>query len=121
MDAKKKIREILGPGGILSRSIEGYEHRAQQTQMALEVYQALESGDRLIVEAPTGTGKTLAYLVAAALSRKRVAVSTGTKNLQEQLFFKDIPFVQEKIFPGLKAALLKGRGNFISNLKRPPA
>jgi ATP-dependent DNA helicase DinG len=93
--------------------------------MALEVYRALASDDQLIVEAPTGTGKTLAYLVAAALSRKRVAISTGTKNLQEQLFFKDIPFVRTKLFPGLKAALLKGRGNFVCHsrflrfLRRP--
>ena len=93
--------------------MEGYEHRKQQTLMAIQVYEALTSGQRLIIEAPTGTGKTLAYLVAAALSRKRVAVTTGTKNLQEQLFFKDIPFLKNKVFPKLKAALLKGRGNFI--------
>jgi len=98
----------------------GFEHRKQQVTMALEVLEALESDSRLIIEAPTGTGKTLAYLIAAALSRKRVAISTGTKNLQEQLFFKDIPFVREHLFPGLKSALLKGRGNFIchSRLRR---
>ena len=85
--------------------------------MAVEVFEALTSGDRLIIEAPTGTGKTLAYLVAAALSRKKVAISTGTKNLQEQLFYKDIPFVREMIFPDLNAALLKGRGNFVCHAR----
>jgi len=113
MDHIKKINEILGPHGMLARSMDGYEHRHQQVQMAVEVLEALVSEDRLVIEAPTGTGKTLAYLVAAALSRKRVAISTGTKNLQEQLFYKDIPFVRDTIFPQLKAALLKGRGNFV--------
>ena len=99
MENETRITEIFGPGGVLARAIPGYEHRVQQTQMAVEAYQALMSGDRLIIEAPTGTGKTLAYLVAAALCRQRVAISTGTKNLQEQLFLKDIPFVQKEIFP----------------------
>jgi ATP-dependent DNA helicase DinG len=120
MEDRKQIKAILGSDGILASTMEGYEHREQQVQMAFEVFDALESDDRLIVEAPTGTGKTLAYLIAAVLSRKRVAISTGTKNLQEQLFFKDIPFVRERVFPGLKAALLKGRGNFVchSRLRR---
>jgi len=117
MDCAKKIRAILGPRGILASSMTGYEHREQQVRMALEVYAAIGSQDRLVIEAPTGTGKTLAYLVAAALSRKKVAISTGTKNLQEQLFYKDIPFVREKIFPDLKAALLKGRGNFVCHAR----
>ena len=94
MDHVKQIEDTLGPGGVVARSIKGYEHRTQQVQMAREVFEALESGDRLIIEAPTGTGKTLAYLVAAALSRKKIAISTGTKNLQEQLFFRDFLFVQ---------------------------
>lgn len=113
MNAKQKIDEIMGPGGVLAQSIENYEHRRQQIKMAHHVYDALESSDRLIVEAPTGTGKTLAYLIAAALSRKRTVISTGAKNLQEQLFYKDFPFVKENIFGNLNAALLKGRGNFV--------
>jgi ATP-dependent DNA helicase DinG len=117
MNDKNQINAILGPQGIVAKSMPNYEHRKQQIEMALSVSQALESDDHLIIEAPTGTGKTLAYLVAAALSRKRVAISTGTKNLQEQLFYKDIPFLREKIFPGLKAALLKGRGNFVCHAR----
>ena len=117
MDHEEQITSIFGQAGLLADAITGYELRTQQTHMALEVYNALTSGDRLVIEAPTGTGKTLAYLIAAALSRKRTAISTGTKNLQEQLFFKDIPFVQEKIFPDLKAALLKGRGNFVCHTR----
>ncbi|MBI4963866.1 MAG: ATP-dependent DNA helicase [Desulfomonile tiedjei] len=117
MDHAKKIRAILGPSGILASSMTGYEHREQQVRMAIEVFEALVSEDRLVIEAPTGTGKTLAYLVAASLSRKKVAISTGTKNLQEQLFYKDIPFVRERIFPELKAALLKGRGNFVCHAR----
>ena len=108
-----KIKEILGPEGIMARTIPGYEYREQQIIMAEAALSALLAEDTLIIEAPTGTGKTLAYLVAAALSDKKVTISTGTKNLQEQLFFKDIPFIQKAIFPNLKAALLKGRGNFI--------
>lgn len=117
MNAREEIDKIMGPGGVLAQSIKDYEHRQQQIKMAHHVYEALESGDRLIVEAPTGTGKTLAYLIATALSRKRVVISTGAKNLQEQLFYKDIPFVRDSIFNKLNAALLKGRGNFVCHLR----
>lgn len=117
MKGQNRIEQIFGPKGFLSGIIDGYEHRPQQTAMARSVLRAMTKSETLIVEAPTGTGKTLAYIVAAALSRKRTAISTGTKNLQEQLFFKDIPFVTQRIFPGLKTALLKGRGNFICHAR----
>lgn len=117
MKPESTIRRIFGPRGLLADAMPGYEHRDQQEQMAVEVYRALSRNERLIIEAPTGTGKTLAYLVAAALSRRKVAISTGTKNLQEQLFFKDIPFVRDKIFPDVDVALLKGRGNFVCHTR----
>ncbi len=84
--------------------------------MALAVEEALASGRHQIVEAGTGTGKTLAYLVPAILSGKRVVVSTGTKNLQEQLFFKDIPFLQQ-FFPEIRACYMKGRNNYACRQK----
>jgi ATP-dependent DNA helicase DinG len=117
MNVQARIDEIFGPNGPLAKATPGYEHRPQQAAMAKAVFQALSKSRPLIVEAPTGTGKTLAYIVAAAISRKRSAISTGTKNLQEQLFFKDIPFVTRHIFPGLKSALLKGRGNFVCHAR----
>ena len=117
MNVREKIDSIMGPSGVIADCIEDYEHRLQQIKMAHHVYDALNSGDRLIVEAPTGTGKTLAYLIATALSRKRVVISTGAKNLQEQLFYKDIPFVREHLFQKFNAALLKGRGNFVCHLR----
>lgn len=108
--------EILGEGGLISQSLSGYEHRPGQIKMAAEVLTAFEQKRHLIVEAGTGTGKTLAYLVPAiayALDKKqRVIISTGTKNLQEQLMEKDIPFLLD-ILPGkFKAAYMKGRANY---------
>ena len=84
--------------------------------MAEAVESALADKKHLIVEAGTGTGKTLAYLVPAILSGKRVIISTGTKNLQEQLFFKDIPFLEEHLGP-LRACYMKGRANYACRQK----
>ncbi len=112
-DILDKIRRIFAPEGVLAKATPNYEFRKQQLDMACEVFKTVSKSGCLLIEAPTGTGKTLAYLVAAALSRKKIAISTGTKNLQEQLFFKDVPFVQTHLFPKLKVVLLKGRGNFV--------
>lgn len=117
MEIDPEINKILGPGGSLSRAIPGYERRDQQTRMANEVCHALSSDEILVIEAPTGTGKTLAYLVGALLSGKKVAVSTATKNLQEQIYYKDAPFLREHLFPRLKVALMKGRGNFVCHMR----
>ena len=93
------IQKIFGDEGLISRHHEHYEYRPGQIEMAEAVAKAFEEKKHLIVEAGTGTGKTLAYLipaVAAALgNKKRIIISTGTKNLQEQLMEKDIPFLQE--------------------------
>jgi ATP-dependent DNA helicase DinG len=104
---------ILGPGGLLSQKLERYEYRHAQLRMAEHVQQALRKRKPLVIEAATGTGKTLAYLIPALLSGKRVVVSTGTRALQEQLFFKDIPFLTEYLPKPFKAVLLKGRKNYL--------
>ncbi|VAX22829.1 DinG family ATP-dependent helicase YoaA, partial [hydrothermal vent metagenome] len=107
------MERLLGPGGELSKIIENFEHRPGQAQMANRALKALNDGGALLVEAGTGIGKTLAYLIPAVLSNRKVVISTGTKNLQEQIIGKDIPVVQ-KLFPGrFKAALMKGRGNYL--------
>jgi ATP-dependent DNA helicase DinG len=91
----------------------GYEHRAGQLEMAEAVHDAFEGHHHAIVEAGTGTGKTLAYLLPAICSGRRVVISTATKSLQEQLFQKDIPFLQKHFAPNLKVAVMKGRANFL--------
>src|SRR6267378_8568023 len=111
------MNEIFGPDGLIARALPDYEHRPGQIDMARAVMRAFEERRHLIVEAGTGTGKTLAYLVpavAAALGgRGRVIISTGTKNLQEQLMEKDIPFLQSVLPKSFKAAYMKGRNNYV--------
>jgi ATP-dependent DNA helicase DinG len=109
--------EIFGPEGLIAQAHPEYEHRGGQIQMAHAVMRAFEDRRHLIVEAGTGTGKTLAYLVpavaAATSGRGRVIISTGTKNLQEQLMEKDIPFLQKILPKSFKAAYMKGRNNYL--------
>jgi len=115
------LYEFFGPGGLLSRTHPAYEFRRGQLQMAHAVEQALEEKRHLIVEAGTGTGKTLAYLLPVIQSGKRVIISTGTKNLQEQLFHKDIPFLEQALFPNgegkLSVCYMKGRNNYLCRKK----
>lgn len=106
------LERIFGPRGWLARNHPNYEYRRGQLEMAEVVESALENRQHLIVEAGTGTGKTLAYLVPIIRSGCRVVISTGTKNLQEQVFFKDIPFLR-KLFPQIRATLMKGRQNYL--------
>ena len=98
-----------------------YEFRRGQMQMAQAVEQALQEKRHLLVEAGTGTGKTLAYLMPVIRSGKRVIISTGTKNLQEQLFYKDVPFLEQALFEGgdrkLSACYMKGRNNYLCRKK----
>jgi ATP-dependent DNA helicase DinG len=110
-------KTFFGKRGLLSEWHPQYEYRDGQLQMAEAVEAALADKRHLIVEAGTGTGKTLAYLVPAILSGKRIIVSTGTKNLQEQLYFKDIPFLEKHLGSPLRAAYMKGRGNYACRQK----
>src|SRR5712692_1284311 len=110
-------RQFFSRYGALSKWHPNYEYRPGQLDMAEAVESALADRKHLIVEAGTGTGKTLAYLVPAILSGKRIVVSTGTKNLQEQLFFKDIPFLQKHFSKPLEVCLMKGRGNYACRQK----
>lgn len=123
-----QVRHFFAPDGPLKQTFPGYEQRTQQLDMTLNVAQAFNEGGTLLVEAPTGTGKSMAYLVPAARFAaergQRVVVSTNTINLQDQLFFKDIPALQHVIDTSVirstgidaepfTAALLKGRGNYL--------
>ena len=112
--AKPSMQVIFGPGGFLDKCmIGGYEHRPGQLQMAEAVDDAFEKHHHAILEAGTGTGKTLAYLMPAICSGRRVVVSTATKSLQEQLYQKDVPFLQKHFAPEWKVAVMKGRSNFL--------
>src|SRR5438874_5350655 len=136
--AQKKdvsLYQFFSPGGVLSRTHPAYEFRRGQLQMAQAVEQVLGEKRHLIVEAGTGTGKTLAYLVPVIRSGKRVIISTGTKNLQEQLFYKDVPFLEQALSPGahvgtasqaveppqgpgtLSVCYMKGRNNYLCRKK----
>jgi ATP-dependent DNA helicase DinG len=110
------LHAFFAPGGMLSSAHPNYEFRRGQLQMADAVEKALQEQRHLIVEAGTGTGKTLAYLLPVIRSGKRVIISTGTKNLQEQLFFKDIPFLEQHLGP-LRVCYMKGRNNYLCRQK----
>jgi ATP-dependent DNA helicase DinG len=107
------MEEVLGEQGILAEGLDSYEYRPQQVAMAAAVWRALQEGGSLIVEAGPGTGKTFAYLIPAIYSGQRVVVSTGTKNLQEQIFFKDIPLLREMLPVKFTVAYMKGRENYL--------
>lgn len=96
------IEGIFGPGGILAKKHPGYEFRRSQLEMAQLVDTAFEKHQHAVIEAGTGTGKTLAYLIPAVRAGRKVVLSTATKSLQEQLFQKDVPFLQKNFAPNLK-------------------
>jgi ATP-dependent DNA helicase DinG len=110
------LHEFFSPGGILARSSLPFEYRPGQLQMAKAVERALEERRHLIVEAGTGTGKTLAYLLPALRTGQRVIVSTGTKALQDQLYFRDVPFL-ESLIGDLRVCYMKGRANYLCRHK----
>ena len=110
---KQAVDAAFSRDGALSRAVEGYEPREGQRAMAEAVASVLADGGVLLVEAGTGTGKTLAYLIPAILSGNRALVSTGTKNLQEQIFFKDLPALKQALGVPFTATLMKGRSNYL--------
>jgi ATP-dependent DNA helicase DinG len=106
-------RELLGPAGPLAKSLPGYESRSGQLEMADAVQRALGSGGILFCEAGTGTGKTLAYLVPAILSGRKVVVSTATRALQEQIVANDLPLIERALALEPRAAVMKGLANYL--------
>jgi ATP-dependent DNA helicase DinG len=110
------LHEFFAPGGILARSPLPYEYRPGQLEMARAVERAMAERRHLIVEAGTGTGKTLAYLLPALRTGQRVIISTGTKALQDQLYFRDIPFL-ETLLGELRVCYMKGRANYLCRHK----
>ena len=114
------LHDFFHPGGLLANSSLAFEHRPGQYQMAKTIEQCFADKRHLIVEAGTGTGKTLAYLLPALRRarehKQRIIISTGTKNLQEQLYFKDIPFLESLLGP-LRVCYMKGRANYVCKQK----
>src|SRR5471030_3152404 len=113
LPADDQLEAVFGASGALSRAIPGFRIRRQQLEMAQAIAQAMRDNSLLVAEAGTGTGKTFAYLVPALLSGGKVIISTGTKNLQDQLYNRDLPAVRNAIAAGNSTALLKGRSNYV--------
>ncbi len=113
-------KEMFLPGGVFSAAVQGYEYRESQVAMAEAVASALEANETLLVEAPTGTGKTWAYLIPAILSGKKVLISTGTKTLQDQLYQKDLPLLASLMPSSFTASVLKGKSNYLCRYRFDP-
>lgn len=113
MSLAEQVADVFTPQGPLARQVPTFRPRAQQTDMAVHIAEAIRSDSACLVEAGTGTGKTYAYLVPAMLSGGKVVLSTGTKTLQDQLFERDIPTVREALGAPIRVALLKGRSNYV--------
>ncbi|MBK7782803.1 MAG: ATP-dependent DNA helicase [Ardenticatenia bacterium] len=115
--AKSTIAACFASGGALARALPGYRPRASQAQMAEAVWQAIQSQSPALIEAPTGTGKSLAYLIPALASGKTVVVATANKSLQHQLFLKDVPLAARALGMEPNAVLVKGRQNYVCQWK----
>ncbi|HMG32554.1 MAG TPA: ATP-dependent DNA helicase [Blastocatellia bacterium] len=107
------MEEVFGPDGLIAQYHPNYEYRPGQIEMAEQVHRTLQEGGVILVEAGTGTGKTLAYLIPSLVAGRRVLVATATKALQEQLYKKDIPFLQQIAPTPFKAVCMKGRSNYV--------
>jgi ATP-dependent DNA helicase DinG len=114
----QSAREVLGEDGPLADYLPGFAPREEQLQLASAIEENIFQQGILVAEAGTGIGKTLSYLVPVVLSGQRTIISTGTKNLQDQLFFRDLPTVSAALGGGLKSALLKGRANYLCLYRR---
>lgn len=113
VDLAVRVADVFADAGTLARALPTFESRPSQREMADAVAGTLQHGGVLLVEAGTGTGKTLAYLVPAILSGERVLISTGTKNLQEQIYFKDLSILRKALGIPFTATYMKGRGNYL--------
>ena len=105
--------EIFTADGVLSKHLDNFRFRSQQQKMAISVETAINSMGQLIIEAGTGVGKTFAYLFPALLSGQKIIISTGTKHLQDQIYFKDLPTILKIIENPVSVSLLKGRSNYL--------
>lgn len=112
-DLAPRVAGTLADAGSLARALPGFEPRPGQRRMATAVANLLRTGGVLLAEAGTGTGKTLAYLVPAILSSERIVISTGTRNLQDQIFYKDLPQLRDALGVDFRATYMKGRGNYL--------
>ncbi len=113
MDPIDSITDVLGDDGPIARHLTGFAPRLEQQHLAEAIFSTFEEGSVLVGEAGTGTGKTFAYLVPALLSGKRIIISTGTRHLQDQLFYSDLPLVNRALAGGVSTSLLKGRANYL--------
>ena len=113
MSLAEQVADVFTPQGPLARQVPTFRPRAQQTEMAVHIAEAIRADSACLVEAGTGTGKRYVYLVLAMLSGGKVVLSTGTKTLQDQLFERDIPTVREALGAPIRVALLKGRSNYV--------
>jgi len=113
LDQYDSISSILGHDGPIAKHLSGFSPRQEQQHLAEAIHESLESGQPLVGEAGTGTGKTFAYLVPAILSGQRIIISTGTRHLQDQLFTNDLPLVKRSLGVSVQTSLLKGRANYL--------
>ncbi len=113
MSSQAASSELLDAGGPFAAVLDSFAPRQEQLQLAAAIDLVISEGGALVAEAGTGIGKTLAYLVPVLRSRKRAIISTGTKTLQDQLYFRDLPLVKKALGSSLRAALLKGRANYL--------
>jgi len=113
MEPINSITDVLGDDGPIARHLTGFAPRLEQQHLAEAIFSTFEEGSVLVGEAGTGTGKTFAYLVPALLSGQRIIISTGTRHLQDQLFYSDLPLVNRALATGVSTSLLKGRANYL--------